>query len=531
MQTHNNMDEGHMRDRCPHCNSTDIFNDKDSGERVCKGCGVVLSETIMDPGREWRAYSNEDIDERQRAEVDKDIMNRSSSTTFNVNETKDLEQKAQFYRFNREMWRAYGGDSKARNLNKAKSSMNRITEQIGLGNNNNLKEFAARIYVDAYEKGLVRGRTIEGVVSASIYAACRKMKIVTSIRDIAKVSDVDKGDVARIYRLLHKELDMSPPVPDARNRVARISGYVKAPYHFTKLTERILEEASKLNLTAGRSPDGLAAGAFYISSKYYSDKHTGVYSQGEISRAADVTEVTIRNRYKDLMKSFKDNKITIEELAEGIEVSKEEIVKPVRVKGRDIASLEMLRKELGFGDSVYSNALDIYKDAIKNASIGSKNKSALMDASLSLAMELYEHHVCPVAEISRETGTPVYKIKDLAERIREELELGEAERGMSRYVEYAKKAISKDYDMNYEIGVLLDMLLEEYERDPERMEACKMGVVAAAMRKVFGRKGQNMDYRLSIRKLGLTMTEISEGEKAIGKYDINRIMEKYRVGI
>jgi transcription initiation factor TFIIB len=59
---------------------------------------------------------------------------------------------------------------------------------------------------------------------------------------------------------------------------------------------KILNQASDLKLTSGRGPSGMAAACIYISSQITDDRRT----QGEIAKEAQVTEVTIRNRYKEL---------------------------------------------------------------------------------------------------------------------------------------------------------------------------------------------------------------------------------------
>jgi transcription initiation factor TFIIB len=52
----------------------------------------------------------------------------------------------------------------------------------------------------------------------------------------------------------------------------------------------------ELRLTSGRGPAGIAAAATYIASLLTDERRT----QGEIAKGAHVTEVTIRNRYKEL---------------------------------------------------------------------------------------------------------------------------------------------------------------------------------------------------------------------------------------
>jgi Transcription initiation factor IIB (TFIIB) len=54
--------------------------------------------------------------------------------------------------------------------------------------------------------------------------------------------------------------------------------------------------AENKDLTSGRGPTGVAAAAIYIASIALNERRT----QREVAEVAGVTEVTIRNRYKEL---------------------------------------------------------------------------------------------------------------------------------------------------------------------------------------------------------------------------------------
>ena len=61
-------------------------------------------------------------------------------------------------------------------------------------------------------------------------------------------------------------------------------------------TIEILQAAAEKELTSGRGPTGLAAASLYIASILCGERRT----QREVAEVAGVTEVTIRNRYKEL---------------------------------------------------------------------------------------------------------------------------------------------------------------------------------------------------------------------------------------
>src|SRR6266545_7799221 len=52
--------------RCPECGSEHIVRDYARGEIVCDTCGLVISESQIDEGPEWTAYSAEESDKLAR---------------------------------------------------------------------------------------------------------------------------------------------------------------------------------------------------------------------------------------------------------------------------------------------------------------------------------------------------------------------------------------------------------------------------------------------------------------------------------
>jgi transcription initiation factor TFIIB len=163
-----------------------------------------------------------------------------------------------------------------------------------------LKEKAALIYRKALDKGLVRGRSINAITSAALYAACRESGTPRTIRDISEASLVDKKDVARCYRLLLQEIHFNMPVADSLTFVSKIAEQNKIPGKIQGEAIKILAEAKRKRFAAGKDPMGLAAAALYIACLIHGEKVT----QKDIAEAAGVTEVTVRNRYKGLKKQL-----------------------------------------------------------------------------------------------------------------------------------------------------------------------------------------------------------------------------------
>ena len=118
--------------------------------------------------------------------------------------------------------------------------MDKLQDKISLPSS--VIEKAAYIYRKAIEKKLVKGRSIQGLVAACVYAACRNTETPRTLEDVASGINIRRKDVARCYRLIFRELDLKIPVADpvkGVSRIASIAGWVK------KLNERQLNYLTK----------------------------------------------------------------------------------------------------------------------------------------------------------------------------------------------------------------------------------------------------------------------------------------------
>ena len=163
-----------------------------------------------------------------------------------------------------------------------------------------IKERAAVIYRRALKEDLVRGRCISAVVAASLYAACRITQTPRTLGEVVSHSPFDKKEISRCYRILLQGLSLRMPVPKAERRVPRIAANVDLGEEPQQMAIEILREAERLKITIGKDPMSLAATALYIACVMNGERRT----QKMIAEAADVTEVTIRNRYKELKEAL-----------------------------------------------------------------------------------------------------------------------------------------------------------------------------------------------------------------------------------
>ena len=285
---------------CSECGSSNIIHDVESGEIICGGCGLVIAESGLYMGPEWRAFTMEERGSRSRAGMPPSfaVHDKGLSTVIRVDRDgygRRLPTKTRIQMFRLRRWQGRSVyDSVERNLAQAMSELDRLADRLHIPKL--VQETAAVIYRKALKKGLVRGRSIVAIVAVSLYVACRLTQTPRTLRELARHSPIDKKDLARCYRLLLRELDLRVPVAKAHFRVPRIAAAVGIGEKTQRRAFEILIEAARLRVTIGKDPMGLAAAALYIACVENGERWT----QKAIADAAGVTEVTIRNRYKKL---------------------------------------------------------------------------------------------------------------------------------------------------------------------------------------------------------------------------------------
>lgn len=291
---------------CDECNSSKLLRDFESGELVCQNCGYVISTTLIDHGPEWRAFdiAQRDTLPRVGAPVTWSIHDKGLSSNMGWQDKdhsgKSLspQERAKHYRLRKWDRRSKVSDSTERNLANALSSITAICNKLNLPSN--IVETSSMIYRVALKRSLIRGRTIQSIAVASVYMACRQCEVVRSLEDIASVSNISKKEAARNYRFLIKELKPKVPLALPSSHISKIVNKLDLNGDTEFLAINVLNRASEMKLTIGRSPSGLAAACIYISAHLTGDRRT----QSEIAKEAQVTEVTIRNRYKELAQNL-----------------------------------------------------------------------------------------------------------------------------------------------------------------------------------------------------------------------------------
>jgi len=290
--------------KCPSCGVKIILTDQNTGELFCGKCGLVISDKIIDMSAEWRSFSNEGGTDPTRtgAPTSLTMHDRGLSTVIGAinkdasGKPLSTSMKSSIERLRTWDSRSQTQSSSDKNLRQALNEMSKLKDKLAL--TDAVIEKASYIYRKSLERKLVRGRSIQGLVAACLYAACRNTETPRTIQDISNGMNIRKKDIARCYRLVFRELELKMPVVDPVKGVSRIASIAKLNEKTKRKAIQILNQAKDTGLAAGKDPMGIAAAALYLACISTGE----IKSQKEISIASGITEVTIRNRCAGLRK-------------------------------------------------------------------------------------------------------------------------------------------------------------------------------------------------------------------------------------
>ncbi|TXT66523.1 MAG: Transcription initiation factor IIB [Promethearchaeota archaeon] len=287
---------------CPECGNQNLAIDHSRGEMTCKSCGLVVTQKLIDSGPDWRAFSKEEELRRARTGAPSTLTlhDKGLSTVIGWKNKdaygKNLSpaNKAKIYRLRKWNVRTRTNKSLDRNLANAMNQLDRLCSQLNLSKKR--QEFAAHIYRKVAQKNLIRGRSIEAMVVASLYLTCRINNIPKTLDDFIEYSSINKKKIAACYKLVINELNLNISVSSPVNFIPRFCAELHLSGKTQNRAAQILEVAKKLRITVGKAPAGLAGAALYVAALQEGERRT----QKEVSEVASVTEATIRNRYKEL---------------------------------------------------------------------------------------------------------------------------------------------------------------------------------------------------------------------------------------
>src|SRR5215210_759497 len=287
----------------------EVVSDPETGELIRKDTGEVISDNMLSQGKEWRSFGIEEGANRARTGTPTSIAfhDMGLSTVIGKEATDasgnaiDTDTRMRMSRLRTWNNRSQVHSPTERSLQKAFSILSRLKDRLGLPNH--ITEKAAYTYRKAQDRGLVRGDTVDSVLAASIYVAARQSGVPRTLDEISEISNVKLKHAARSYRRIVTQLDIKAPIIDPSKYIMKVANKLGFDEKIKRKALELMEQAQKKNILVGKDPISMAASILYLVNVAEGQQNLP-RTQAEIAKAAGVTEVTLRNRSKELRKNL-----------------------------------------------------------------------------------------------------------------------------------------------------------------------------------------------------------------------------------
>ena len=307
------MNRSELQTNCPECQSA-LIDDLQTGEKICSGCGLVAVEQLADHGPEFRATNLEEKMKLARATGQITYSQHDLGITTEISiSARDFSGKAITSEVANQMHNLRKWQTRIRVTSPRERRLANVLGKIGetcqnLSLPKNVLETASKIYRSLDGRVEVKGKSVSCMAAATTYMACKQCEVIRSLDEICKGSG-SSNDLkmktkltAKYYRTLVMELgNTTAPAVTLSKYISKIANLTKADVRVERLAIEIAEKTKDHSLADGKSPNGIAAAYLYISSLLLGQS----VLQRDISSTAGITEVTIRNRCKEILTSYK----------------------------------------------------------------------------------------------------------------------------------------------------------------------------------------------------------------------------------
>ena len=301
------------KQNCPECQST-LVDDMQNGETICSGCGVVVNDQIVDYGPETISSNLEDKMKLARATGQTTYSQHDLGITTEISiSAKDFSGKtinhevaSQMHSLRKWQQRVRVSSPRERRLASVLAKMGETCD--GLNLSKNVLETASMIYRNLDGHVDVKGKSVVSITAATIYMACKQCDVVRSLEEICR-SICPPKDVksktklaARYYRTIVMEIgQLAAPIVTMDKYISKIANMTQTDVRVERLALEIAEKTKDNSVADGKAPNGIAAAYLYVASVLLGQN----VLQRDVSSVAGVTEVTIRNRCKEILTCYK----------------------------------------------------------------------------------------------------------------------------------------------------------------------------------------------------------------------------------
>jgi len=274
---------------CPECSGR--LNTQGT-ETVCGQCGLVVDEYRIDHGPEWRSFADDDTSpERTGAPLTQSRHDRGLSTDIGRSTRIKGRKRRRLSRMRTQHNRAQISTKRERNQVYAFTEIRRLVGALSLPRH--VRESACSLFRSAQEADLLRGRSLEGFASATVYATCRVCSVSRTVDEVVDAAKASEAEHRAAYRALNRDLDIATGPIHPVEYVPRYASELDVSEAVRRNAEAHARRLRESGDTAGRNPSGVAAACLYTAAR----ENGASLTQQDAADVAGVTPVTVRNTY------------------------------------------------------------------------------------------------------------------------------------------------------------------------------------------------------------------------------------------
>jgi transcription initiation factor TFIIB len=277
-------------DTCPECQGALRGG---AQETVCTNCGLVVDTDRLDRGPEWRSFDDESR-KRTGAPLTPSRHDRGISTEIGRNGNAPARRKRRLARMRTQHRRASAPSKVARNRREAFVEIRRMVGRLSLPQA--VRDQACRLFASAQDADLIRGRSLEGIATAAVYASCRTTGISRTLSEVAAVSRLDRDRLKTCYGVLNRELGLETGPIDPTEYLPRFASALDLDTPIERRARELASRAAREGIASGRNPAGVAAACLYTAAREFDETLT----QSAAAAVADVSAATLRGTYQAL---------------------------------------------------------------------------------------------------------------------------------------------------------------------------------------------------------------------------------------
>lgn len=281
---------------CPACGRPSVIYDPDSNAYVCSACGSVVDERPADYGLETL------IREESTPRVSGSFTNRVHD--HGIGGTEIGSNTLKFIRAgDKKRWILRQKDLRVEKKDKVvKKALTHLNELVKL-----LKppaaiaETASDILRKAVADGNYKERTLKKLAAAALYLAYKIHKAQRPLKEFAGEVGLTPSELWNAYSYLvdkNREAARRAGLADPLSIIPTIVKRSGLPPSVELLANKIADKLLSSHVLSGKSPSSIAAASVYVASIITGNKKT----QTDVARTVGLTDVAIRNTYRDMMR-------------------------------------------------------------------------------------------------------------------------------------------------------------------------------------------------------------------------------------